>query len=191
MDAARLMITDHDELTDLLSRLERDPYGPVAKQAMEHTIRWLRAHLAAVDELLIPAVRARASDSELAGIDAAEATDIRIGFLLDQLLKLRPEDPELASGVHLLQETFARHVDKEAVIVARAEELLSDDELIDLGNRMERREAELLAALSLSARATRALRTVALIVMAGVALSVIGRLRQPLTTSGPRPAPPD
>ena len=201
MDAARLMISDHHELEMLFGGPDEgasaDGDAPARDPALvSDQLARLRAHVTIADELLYPAVRERAPIADLARVKQADEDLHRINDLLDRLASLEPRTSEFDEALDRLREWYTRHtLLEESVILPRAEDLLSDEELLRLGERMQKRRDRLTrrplstvaAAVPLTSDPSKTLRTVAIIVLAGVALAVLGRLRRPMRTSGPRP----
>jgi hemerythrin HHE cation binding domain-containing protein len=200
VDAVRLMIADHHELVKLFGGPDEGSGGgdgagaADARDEVERQLARLRAHLTIADELLYPAVRARAPAFELATVKRADDYVHSIVDMLDGLEQLGPGTPEFQARLAGLRELYQQHQElEESAILPRAEDLLSDDDLLKLGEQMEKRRTRMLNRPSLPIQIptpedpARLLKQVGLILLAGVALAVLGRMRKPMRTSGPRP----
>jgi len=201
VDAVRLMISDHHELEKLFGGPDEGSSdgsatdGAVsAGDLVAARLAQLRAHMVIADELLYPAVRARAPEFELATVKQADNDMHSIVDLVDELEQAPPDSAEFTAMLRRLRELYTRHEElEESAILPRAEDLLSDEDLLKLGERMERRRTRLLnrtkliEQIPLPEDPARVLKRIGLIVLAGVALAVLGRMRRPMRTSGPRP----
>jgi hemerythrin superfamily protein len=200
VDAARRMASDHEVVEDLLTRLSGSSTSDGRGELADEFARRLRAHVRAADELLVPVLRQRATGGDLARLDEVDAVDTRLTGELERLARTGPSDPGFDEQIGRVRQELTRHMDlEESVVLPRTEDLLSDDELIELGARIERRQKALLRGPRLGARLAvprpeslpfdpvRLARTVGIIVAAGVLLAVWGRLRPRMRTSGPLP----
>jgi hemerythrin superfamily protein len=200
VDAARRMASDHQAVEDLLNRLSGPSTSDGRGELADEFARRLRAHVRAADEVLVPVLRKRATGGDLERLAAVDAVDTRLTGELERLARTVPSDPEFDEQLSRVRQELTRHMDlEESVVLPRTEDLLSDDELIQLGARIERRQKALMRAPGLGAsfavpRAeslpfdpVKVARTVGIIVAAGVVLAVLGRLRPRMRTSGPRP----
>jgi len=189
----RLLISDHEEVAELVADLaqRRGDESGGRRALAEQLARRLRAHMMVTRELLVPAVRERAADGERRELDAAGSVSAEVEAILDELSALDPRQAPFDERLSELRERLVQHVDQEETLLGpRAEDLLTDEELLTLGARMERRRAELLVPATSRAvgAVVRVVRTAALILAAGAALAVLGRLRRrPMRSSRPRP----
>ena len=201
MDAVRLMISDHHELEKLFSGPDGESSDEAAgatgtgpSQDVTELLAKLRAHMVVADQVLYPVVRARVPPFELANIKQAEDLLHDLTEKIDELVQHESGSTEFNSRVQRLREPYMRHEElEESSILPRAEDLLSDDELMKLGDAMAKRRARLLyrpklvAQIPLPEDPARVLKRVGMIILAGVALAVLGRMRRPMRTSGPLP----
>jgi hypothetical protein len=196
VDAVRRMTSDHEALDDLLRRLAAAATTNGRGELAEEFTRRLRAHVAAADELVLPLLRERATGGDLEQLQRVLAVDARLSGELERLAGLAPGDANFDAQLERVRRELVEHADLESsLVLPRTEDLLDDQELIALGERIERREgarpggswrSRLPAQVSIPAGLVRAARTVGIIVAAGVVLAILGR-RPRLRTSGPRP----
>jgi hypothetical protein len=201
VDAVRLMISDHHELERLFGDPDAESgdgaagtTGTQPSGEVTELLAKLRAHMVVADEVLYPAVRARVPPFDLVNIKQAEDLLHDLTEKIDELGQHEPGSREFNSGVQRLREPYTRHEElEESAILPRAEDLLSDDELLKLGDVMAKRRARILyrpkivVQIPLPEDPARVLKRVGMIILAGVALAVLGRMRRPMRTSGPLP----
>jgi hypothetical protein len=201
VDAVRLMISDHHELERLFGDPDAESgdgaagtTGTQPSEDVTELLAKLRAHMVVADEVLYPAVRARVPPFDLVNIKQAEDLLHDLTEKIDELGQHEPGSREFNSRVQSLREPYTRHEElEESAILPRAEDLLSDDELLKLGDAMAKRRARILyrpkivGQIPLPEDPARVLKRVGMIILAGVALAVLGRMRRPMRTSGPLP----
>jgi hypothetical protein len=201
VDAVRLMISDHHEFEKLFGGPDGGSgdgdaggTGAVSSSDRQELLAKLRAHMVIADELVYPAVRARVPPFELATVKQAEDLAHQLMELIDDVGPHEPGSQEFNGRLQRLREPYTRHQElEESAILPRVEDLLSDDDLLKLGEVMAKRRGRLLYRPKLAAQIplpedpARVLKRVGMIILAGVALAVLGRMRRPMRTSGPRP----
>ena len=200
MDALRRMTSDHETLEELVAKLLATPPPSDRVEPTRDFTRRLDAHVTAADELLAPALRRRAERRDVEHLDELEAVDTQLLQDLERLTQLGPTHAEFDDQLRRVRKELTRHVElEETGILPRTEDLLSDNELISLGAAIERRQSAVLRTTNLLARLPlpsrppmpsdpgKLLRTIGIIVAAGVLLAVLGRMRPRMRTSGPIP----
>ena len=152
MDALELLRQDHRRSEELLGRVEqagRDPAGAAA--AARELAALLADHVDLEEDLLYPAFTARAGDHAAAELTARAATQHRLLTALAGELAATPVgDPRFTAKARALAEQLRRHLDEEETrVFAAAEDAVDDEELIDLGRRLDERRRVLAAAREL------------------------------------------
>jgi hemerythrin-like domain-containing protein len=144
MDALTLLRQDHRKLERLLERLER-PEGLDHEQhrvLLAQVGTALRQHVD--DEGIFYAAfrqEAAARGMDTGMLDTGAQQHRLIGELAGELAGMAPGDPGLGAKVRVLCEQVRSHLDTEdTTLLTAAEDILSDDELIDLGRRIEERK---------------------------------------------------
>jgi hemerythrin-like domain-containing protein len=140
--AMKLLKKDHDNVKDLFDRFEASEDGSekarIARQACEE----LKIHARIEEELFYPALRQRLNDKS--GIlDEADEEHHEAKILIAELGLMNGGEPNFSAKFLVLAENVRHHIEEEESEIfpaARKTELDFDE----LGQRMERRKAELL-----------------------------------------------
>ena len=201
MDALRRTISDHETLEDPLGKILAAPTPHARMEPAKDFTRRLSAHVTAADDLLVDALRRRPLEPrDLDYLAEFEAVDSQLLQDLERLTQLSPTEAEFDDQLRRVRKELTRHVElEETRVLPRLEDLLSDEELINLGTAIERRQSALLRASNLLAwlpfpgqrsmpfDPVKLARTVGVILAAGILLAVWGRWgRGPrMRTSGP------
>jgi hemerythrin-like domain-containing protein len=178
MDALGLIRQDHGKLEGLIERLEQGGDDPEERSVLVGQVRRaIRHHTDLEEGLLYPAVRERAAGRglDLGMLDQALEQHRLIGQLVDELAGVDPDDGDFAAKAKVLGEQVHNHLDaEEARLLAVAEDLFEDEELLDLGRRIEERKRVLVAQQEL-ARSMAPARGPAtrLLVLAGAAAALV------------------
>jgi hemerythrin superfamily protein len=203
VDALRRMISDHETFEDLRAKLLAAPSPQARGEPAKEFTRRLYAHVTAADDLLVDALRRRPLEPrDLDYLAEFEAVDSQLLQDLERLTQLPPTEAEFDDQLRRVIKELTRHVELEDTrVLPRLEDLLSDEELVNLGAAIERRQSALLRAPNLLAwlpfpgprsmpfDPVKLARTVGIILAAGILLAVWGRWgRGPrMRTSGPNP----
>lgn len=148
-DAIKLLKEDHkrvrtllDELTHTSDRAEKKRHKLLLEIELE-----LEVHTAIEEEIFYPAFKhaAKRKNDTALYYEAREEHHVLSDVVVPELEEARIDGPEFAGKAHLLNELVRHHVEEEEnELFPRARELLSSDELQDLGARMEQRKTELI-----------------------------------------------
>jgi len=148
MDAIQLLKQDHEKVKGLLAQLG-DTTSRAEKtraQLLERIARELEIHTTIEEEIFYPAFReaAKNADDRELYFEAVEEHHAAGDLVLPDLLKTEPGSDQFGGRAKVLKELVEHHADEEeSDMFKRARELLSRDQLEDLGTRMEQRKREL------------------------------------------------
>jgi hemerythrin-like domain-containing protein len=144
MDVLGLLREDHRRLEELLGTLERSAGDAGRRGVLAGQVHAaLRDHVDQEEGLLYPAVRARPDgpkvDGEVLGRGAEQHR--RLSVLAEELAGLAAGDDRFVAKLGVLAEQVRVHLDEENTrLFTAAEDVLGDDELLDLGRRLEERK---------------------------------------------------
>ena len=149
MDAITLLKQDHEkvrglltELADTTNRAEKTRTELLQKIAAE-----IKAHTTIEEEIFYPAFKAageKADDSKMF-FEALEEHRAAGDLVLPDLLKTDVQSDQFGGRAKVLKELVEHHADEEEKeMFPRARELMDKAQLMDLGERMALRKAELL-----------------------------------------------
>jgi len=175
MDALALLREDHRQLERLLEQLER-PMGLDRGQHRALVTRVGAALRQHVDDegILYAAFREEAGPRgiDLDLLERGVQQHHLIGTLAGELVSMTPGDDGFDAKVRVLVERVRQHLDTEDTgLLTAAEDVISDDELIDLGRRMEERKRVLAAQRELAATVRPLTGSLAVRLLAGAAVT--------------------
>ncbi len=150
MDAISLLKDDHQkvrkllkELDDTTNRAEKTRPELLAQIAME-----IRVHSAIEEEIFYPAFKAagdKADDGKMY-FEALEEHRAAGELVLPDLLETDVTSDQFGGRAKVLKELIEHHAgEEEKEMFPRARELLSKEQLVELGDQMLQRKTELLA----------------------------------------------
>jgi hemerythrin-like domain-containing protein len=189
MDAQSLVRENHRRLEGLLERLERAG-GAAAGDGDDRLEQFRTAvahHLDQEEGVLYPIYRERARRAEvdLAPLDRAVEQHRMIDRLARELGDADTDRAGFEAKLRVLAEQLRGHLDAEdSVLLTAIEDLIDDDTLLELGERMQRRDRLIAARRQRAIVATPARRRLAAalggLLAAGAALlAVLARRRRP------------
>lgn len=148
MDAIQLLKQDHEkvkgllaQLTDTTSRAEK-----TRAELLEKIGKELEVHTTIEEEIFYPAFREAAKNAEDREMffEAVEEHRAAGDLVLPDLMDTEPGSDRFGGRAKVLKELVEHHADEEEKeMFKRARELLSREQLEDLGMRMEQRKREL------------------------------------------------
>jgi hemerythrin-like domain-containing protein len=150
MNAIQLLKEDHKKVRKLLSELaDTTPRGVKTRtELLEKIATELRVHTKIEEEIFYPALRAAAKtqDDQAMYFEALEEHRAAGELVLPDLEKTDVSSDKFSGRAKVLKELVEHHAgEEEQEMFPRARELLSAEELKELGARMEQRKRELLA----------------------------------------------
>jgi hemerythrin superfamily protein len=135
-DALDLLIEQHDKIEQLIAQLTDERISDERKAILFRTLAdMIMAHAAAEETIFYPAVRAK----ETAAIVHESLQDhAAIRRELADLVLSELDDPRFAVRLQILQAQLEHHAreQEEGILFPHVRELLSDEELAQLGARM-------------------------------------------------------
>lgn len=135
MDAFNLLKADHRKVADLFERLEKTP-GKRKLDVFAQIKTELDLHAHIEEKIFYPALEKPSETHDLT-LEAYEEHK-QVKTLLRQLGRARTANEEWQAKAKVLQENVEHHVDEEEnELFQKAGAVLSDEEIEDLGTRME------------------------------------------------------
>ena len=139
MDAIKLLKDDHKNMKKLLNEVEStDKRSTVERKELFERIRGeLQVHEKIEEEIFYPALKEhpKAKDIVLEGYEEHHAVDV----LLDELDDVAFDDERWAPKMTVIKENIEHHIEEEEEdMFEKARSVFSDDELNELGDRMEK-----------------------------------------------------
>ena len=145
-DAVDLIIADHDVIRGLLDRLARAPHddGQLRRDLLATIARELRLHAAVEQEIFYPAFKAAGgNDAGQMFYEAIEEHQV-IETLLPDLQDIDPTSERFTGRAKVLKHLVEHHArEEESGMLAAARRVFSEQQLADLGARLEGRRREL------------------------------------------------
>ncbi len=149
MDAITLLKDDHKTLRALLGELEKSTARASKKRStlLAKINSNLKAHSKIEEEIFYPAFKeaGQKSDDDKMYFEALEEHRAAGDLVLPDLLKTNPASETFSGRAKVLKELVEHHAgEEEKEMFPRAKRLLSKQELLELGERMQARKAQLL-----------------------------------------------
>jgi hypothetical protein len=144
MDALQMLREDHRKVKELFRQFE-EAQGTNEKRAIAETVFVeLDIHSVLEEEVFYPAVRRQGNGTgEL--VERAEQEHHLVDALLADLMKMEPGNMEFDAKFHTLIENVKSHIDEEEAEMLPVAAEVGLPRLEQLGERMEKRRAELLS----------------------------------------------
>lgn len=148
MDAIQLLKQDHEKVKGLLSQLG-DTTSRAEKtraELLEKIAKELEIHTTIEEEIFYPAFREAAKNAEDREMffEAVEEHHAAGDLVLPDLMDTETGSDQFGGRAKVLKELVEHHADEEEKeMFKRARELLSREQLEDLGMRMEERKRQL------------------------------------------------
>jgi len=148
MNAIRLLMQDHKKVRQLLSELE----GTTTRNArdrqrlVQEISNEVNVHAQIEEEIFYPAFKEAAKKTEDTDMfyEAAEEHHV-VEMVLPELESADPSSDEFTAKAKVLKELIEHHADEEEKeMFKRAKTIMDEDELEELGTRLEERKMELM-----------------------------------------------
>ncbi|HUG88856.1 MAG TPA: hemerythrin domain-containing protein [Actinomycetota bacterium] len=145
MDALKLLQEDHDKvkkiLEDLDSTTER---GTKTREELFGKLRTeLQAHEVIEEEILYPALKENPKTRELA-MEAYEEHHV-VDLVMAEIESVSYDDERWGAKFTVVKENLEHHIEEEEKeMFDQARQVFDQDELVELGERMQARKTELL-----------------------------------------------
>ncbi len=147
MDAVKLLKDDHDKVAKILEDLDSTTERGVKtrEELFTKIKRELTVHETIEEEIFYPALKEhpKAKDIVLEGYEEHHVVDLLMG----EISELPFDDEAWGAKCTVMKENVEHHIEEEeGDMFKKARQVFSDQELEDLGDRMQARKEELLAA---------------------------------------------
>ncbi len=144
MNALKLLKQDHDEVKSMLSDLESTTER--AEKTRTEGLATLKAelevHEAIEEEIFYPALKDHPKTKDLA-LEGYEEHHV-VDMVMDELEGVDVSDETWAAKFAVMKENLEHHIEEEeGEMFDQAEKVFDDDELEELGDRMQARKEEL------------------------------------------------
>jgi phage I-like protein len=141
MNALTLLRKDHNEVKEMLKKAEGA--GHSEKQELFNQVKSeLDVHEQIEEEIFYPALKDHPKTKEIAleGYEEHEVVD----HVMGELAALSPDDETWDAKWSVMEENLKHHInEEEREMFEQAKQVFSDDELEDLGGRMQQRKEQL------------------------------------------------
>jgi len=149
MNALKLLKQDHDEVKSMLSDLESTTER--AEKTRAEGLATLKAelevHEAIEEEIFYSALKEHPKTKELA-LEGYEEHHV-VDMVMAKIEGVAPSDETWMAKFTVMKENLEHHIEEEeGEMFEQAEQVFDDDELADLGERMQARKDELKAGSS-------------------------------------------
>lgn len=147
MNPFSLLKTDHEAFKTMLAELEDTTERAVKTrtQVFEKLMRELAAHETIEEEILYPAIKAKAMAKDKELVLEAYAEHQLADLLVAEIDNLPVTDEMWGAKTKVLRESLEHHIEEEeGDLFKSAKSLLDKDELDAIGDRMNLRKQELL-----------------------------------------------
>jgi hemerythrin superfamily protein len=144
MDGLKMLKQDHDRVKELMGHIEEGA-DDEREQLFAVLVDELRIHETIEEEVLYPTLKEhpRTEEITLEGFEEHHVVDT----LLAEMIDLPVGDETWEAKFTVMKENLEHHIgEEEDEMFPQAREVLDEDELEDLGARMEARKQELEAA---------------------------------------------
>jgi iron-sulfur cluster repair protein YtfE (RIC family) len=141
MDALTLLKQDHDHVKTILEKLdattERAEVG--RERGLANLKTQLQAHETIEEEIFYPALKEHAEAKDIV-LEAYEEHDV-VDTIMAELETTPYDDETWAAKFTVMRENLEHHIEEEeGEMFDQARQAMSDDELVDLGERMAARK---------------------------------------------------
>lgn len=144
MDAIELLTEDHEKVAEIFEKLEPTTEKAVKKreELFNKLYTELDIHAQIEEQIFYPALKKAAETREIA-LEGFEEHKI-IKRILQEMESLSKDNEQWKAKLTVLQETVEHHVEEEeGEMFKSAREVLSEEQLEDLGARMEAQKKQL------------------------------------------------
>ena len=143
MNPIQLLKKQHKEVKGLFKKVEKAEGARERRRLMEEITTALEAHTTIEEEMFYPAVRDLGSKKATEMVAEAFEEHHVVKLVLADLPKVDPEDERFEAKMTVLSELIQHHVEEEEQEMFKLAEKIDDDEMDELGSRMEQRFTQL------------------------------------------------
>lgn len=148
MNAIELLTNDHEKVKKLLEDISNTTERAVKKRTdlLKKIALELEVHTTLEEEIFYPAFKKAGSRDELQMFHEAKEEHRAVeSLVLPDLLKTDPGTVEFAGRVKVMKELLEHHIEEEEQeMFKNAEQLMSAQELTELGKQMEEKKSKLM-----------------------------------------------
>jgi hypothetical protein len=144
MNALKLLKQDHDEVKSMLSDLESTTERAVKTrtEGLATLKGELEVHEAIEEEIFYPALKDHPKTKDLA-LEGYEEHHV-VDMVMAEIEGVEPSDETWMAKFTVMKENLEHHIEEEeGEMFDQAEKVFDDDELEELGDRMQARKEEL------------------------------------------------
>ena len=146
MDPVQMLKEDHQKVRQLKQQFEQAGSPSEKRKIAEQALHEIEVHAALEEEIFYPAVRKKAGDDAKAMVLEAQEEHHVVHLLVGELKEMRTVNDKYEAKFRVLLENVEQHVhEEETEMLPKAQVLLGPD-ADKLGERMQKRKDELLAA---------------------------------------------
>jgi hemerythrin-like domain-containing protein len=149
MNALKLLKQDHDEVKSMLSDLESttDRAEKTRTEGLATLKAELEVHETIEEEIFYPALKEHPKTKDLA-LEGYEEHHV-VDMVMAEIEGVEPSDETWMAKFSVMKENLEHHIEEEeGEMFDQAETVFDDDELEELGDRMQARKEELKATSS-------------------------------------------
>jgi iron-sulfur cluster repair protein YtfE (RIC family) len=146
MDPIKLLKADHDEVKELLARLDKstDRAAVTRTEGLAELKEKLDVHETIEEEILYPALKEFAKTKDIA-LEAYEDHHV-VDLIMAELEATSVDDETWAAKLTVAKENLEHHIDEEEdEMFKQARQVMDQTELAELGDRMAARKEELMS----------------------------------------------
>lgn len=137
MDPIKILKKQHREVESLFKRIEKSEGAEDRRRLLEQVGRNLQLHMKIEEEIFYPAVKEIGSKkAEELVMESFEEHGV-VKLVLEQLPQVDPEDERFEAKMTVLSELVEHHVEEEEKEMFKLAGKLEDEELEELGERMQ------------------------------------------------------
>ena len=139
MKATDLLKKQHKEVKALFKKVENTESGRERRRLMDEIATALQGHTTIEEEMFYPAVKElETKKAEEMVAEAFEEHHV-VKLVLAELPQVDPEDERFEAKMTVLSELVEHHADEEEEEMFKLAKKIGEDELDELGERMEQR----------------------------------------------------
>ena len=142
MNAIDLLKKQHKEVKSLFKKMEKTEAGRDRREFLDQIATALQGHTAIEEEMFYPAVKGLETKKAEEMVAEAYEEHHVVKLVLAELPQVDVEDEHFGAKMTVLSELVEHHADEEEEEMFKTAKKIGDDELEDLGTRMEARFEE-------------------------------------------------
>ena len=139
MNAMDLLKKQHKEVKALFKKVEKAEGARERRQLMDQIATALEGHTTIEEEMFYPAVKELGSKKAEEMVAEAFEEHHVVKLVLAELPNVDPEDERFEAKMTVLSELVEHHADEEEEEMFKLAKKIDEDELDELGTRMEQR----------------------------------------------------